>query len=180
MARIVRENKSTVDSRKRRQKSSREEPASEGARYTKTGAGCYAAKSNTAAEFSGCLVMFKKTCSKAIVGGNNKSTSVATHAGCLFLLSAGHQRPTPSMRRPIRVKAMRLRAIRAKVCLIACAVVASFSSRMTLPDSSRTQWNDQLSPRSKPMVSWCSLKILLLFLCIMLLFCMAGLLFFVP
>src|SRR5262252_2323059 len=65
MARIVRENKSTVDSRKRRQKSSREEPASEGARYTKTGAGRYAAKSNTAAEFSGCLVMFKKNVLKS-------------------------------------------------------------------------------------------------------------------
>src|ERR1700719_1342267 len=71
---------------------------------------------------------------------------------------------------------MRLRGIFPKVCFIASGVVGSFCSKRTWPASSITQKNDQRSPRSKPIVSFCSLKISLLNACTVLVFFIAGLL----
>jgi hypothetical protein len=58
-----------------------------------------------------------------------------------------------------------------------CGVVPSFRSSTTSPRSSNTQYQLERSPRSKPIVSFCSEKFLLCFVATVLIFFIAGLLY---
>jgi len=59
----------------------------------------------------------------------------------------------------------------------AFGVVPSFSSSTTSPCSSNTQYQLERSPRSNPIVSFCSEKFLICFLATVLIFFIAGLLY---
>jgi hypothetical protein len=61
--------------------------------------------------------------------------------------------------------------------LIAFGVVPSLCSSTTSPASSNTQYQLDRSPRSRPIVSFCSRKFLLCFAAAVLIFFIAGLLY---
>src|ERR1017187_7364453 len=73
--------------------------------------------------------------------------------------------------------AMRLRGIPPNTSFIAFGVVPSRCSSTTSPCSSNTQYQLERSPRSKPIVSFCSGKFLFCFVATVLIFFIAGLLY---
>jgi len=74
-------------------------------------------------------------------------------------------------------RAIRLRGIPPNTSFIAFAVVFTPCSHRTLPLSSSTQYQLEPSPTSKPMVSFCSEKLLFCFTATVLIFFIAGLLY---
>src|ERR1019366_5502294 len=73
--------------------------------------------------------------------------------------------------------AIRLRGIPPNTSFIAFGVVLTRCSSRTLPASSSTQYQLEPSPRSKPIVSFCSEQFLLCFTATVLIFFLAGLLY---
>jgi hypothetical protein len=73
--------------------------------------------------------------------------------------------------------AIRQRGIAPNTSFIAFAVVLSLCSSSTAPDSSNMQYQLDRSPRSKPIVSFCSGKFLICFAAAVLTFFIAGLLY---
>jgi hypothetical protein len=73
--------------------------------------------------------------------------------------------------------AIRLRGIFPNTSLIAFGVVLNFCSSSTSPVSSNTQYQLDQSPRSNPIVSFCSEKFLLCFATAVLILFIAGLLY---
>ena len=73
--------------------------------------------------------------------------------------------------------AIRLRGIPPNTSFIAFGVVLTRCSSSTLPASSSTQYQLERSPRSKPIVSFCSEQFLLCFTATVLIFFIAGLLY---
>ena len=73
--------------------------------------------------------------------------------------------------------AIRLLGISPNTSFIAFGVVPSLCSSSTSPPSSNTQYQLDRSPRSKPMVSFCSRKFLLCLATTVLIFFIAGLLY---
>src|SRR3974377_1924338 len=72
--------------------------------------------------------------------------------------------------------AMRHRGMLLNTCFMASGVVATLCSKTISPASFKTQYALERSPRSNPMVS-CPLKMFFAFVRIVLIFCIAGLLF---
>jgi len=75
------------------------------------------------------------------------------------------------------IAAIRQRGMLPNTSRIAFGVVLSFCSNNTPPASSSTQYQLQRSPRSNPIVSFCSAKLLVCFAPAVLIFFIAGLLY---
>src|SRR5271157_3188703 len=73
--------------------------------------------------------------------------------------------------------AMRLRGMPPNTSFIAFGVVLSFCSSTTSPCSSNTQYQLERSPKSSPIVSFCSETFLFCFVATVLIFFIAGLLY---
>src|SRR5215470_12978898 len=91
--------------------------------------------------------------------------------------SAVNSRLTQGECVPVSI-AMRHRGMLPNTCFIASGVVASLCSKMISPASFKTQYALERSPRSNPMVS-CPWKMFFPLVRIVLIFCIAGLLFIV-
>src|SRR5262249_968469 len=89
--------------------------------------------------------------------------------------SAVNNRLTQGECVPVSI-AMRHRGMLPNTCFMASGVVASLCSKTISPASFKTQYELERSPRSNPMVS-CPFKMVSPFVCIVLIFCIAGLLF---
>ncbi len=90
----------------------------------------------------------------------NSLSSRLTHGECMPVSSA-----------------IRLRGMPPNASFIAFGVVLTRCSNRTLPVSSSTQYQLERSPRSKPMVSFCSAQFLICFASAVLIFFIAGLLY---
>src|SRR5215467_14954170 len=95
-----------------------------------------------------------------------------------FVPQRGQNRLTQGECVPVSI-AMRHRGMLLNTCFMASGVVATLCPKTISPASFKTQYALERSPRSTPMVS-CPSKIFFPLVCIVLIFCIAGLLFFVP
>src|SRR5262249_16142215 len=92
-----------------------------------------------------------------------------------FVPQRGQNRLTQGECVPVSI-AMRHRGMLLNTCFMASGVVATLCPKTISPASFKTQYALERSPRSTPMVS-CPSKMFFPLVCIVLIFCIAGLLF---